>query len=150
MTRKHLEWSDIRPTLLRAVGRSGVEWQLHQRDETWVLYRYAPGADPVRVSSGWIADMKSLAELEEADLIGPAPAPQRIEWARINTGRHHGTAACGLVYHLLKAGDVWQLACMSDGDFGGFRDEGSLPAMKAAAQRHATEAAKPTPAEATG
>ena len=140
MTRKLLEWSDIRPTLLRAQGRSGVEYEIQQTTGgRWVLWRGDPDDGIERVSDGWLADMKGLAEQHEADAVGPAPEPQRIEWTKERPGYHRGIAPCGLVYLILKVGDVWQLECQSDGDFGNFRGEGSLAEMKAAASRNATE-----------
>lgn len=144
-----LEWSDIRPTLLRAVGRSGVEYRIEQRDGAWWLVRFTSAADRgVSVSTGWLADMKALANQYEADALGPAPAAQRIAWTKLKPGHYWGVAPVGLGYRILKVGMVdgsplWQLEQFPNADakHGTFIDEGSLAAMKALAVRLATVAA---------
>lgn len=145
----HLEWSDIRPTQLRAVGRSGVEYRIEQRDGAWSLFRFTSAADRgVAVSSGWLADMKALADQHEADALGTAPAPQRIDWAKVKPGHYWGVAPIGFGYRILKVGMVegaplWRLEQFpnEDAEHGTIVDEGSLGAMKAAAVRRATAAA---------
>jgi hypothetical protein len=147
MTRSLLQWSDLRPTLLRAVGRSDVEYQIEQSGVgRWVLYRFAAagGADGIgaRVSEGWLADMKALAEEAERDALGPAPEPQRIEWRKKGSGHHCGAARSGRAYRILKIGDTCQLERLGTehAKTGTVIDEGSLQAMKASAQRDAADA----------
>ncbi|MGE0024831.1 MAG: hypothetical protein AB7S70_14500 [Hyphomicrobium sp.] len=152
MTRALLQWSDVRPTRLQAVGRSGIEYQIARRmdcdDGRWALYRFdSIYDDGQRVSEGWLADMKALAEEHERDALGPPPAPQRIAWEKLKPGRYMGRAPCGTTYRILKVGDIWQLELLArfGGPGGTPLDEGSLAAMKAAAARHATEAARTRP-----
>lgn len=143
MTRKLLEWSDVRPTLLRAQGRSGAEYRLEQRDGAWWLFRFDGGDDVGKaISTGWLADMKALAELHEADALGPQPEPQRIAWKKARRGYYIGSALNGRAYRILQIGETWQLEALerTTDQTGTHLDEGSLAAMKAAAARHATEA----------
>lgn len=144
MTRALLEWSGVRPTLLRAVGRSGVEYEIQQTTGgRWVLWRGDPDEGLERLSDGWLADMKALAAAHEADALGPAPEPQRIAWAKESRWLWWGVAPSGRAYRLLKVGDIWQLEQFAslDARAGTPLDEGSLAAMKAAAARDATSAA---------
>lgn len=151
MTRNLLEWSDLRPTLLRAVGRSGAEYQVELDRGRWVLYTIPPHSKTcTRVSDGWLADMKALAEEGERDAVGSAPAPQSIEWTKIASGRLRGQAPCGRAYSLLKVGDVWRLESLAHSRerTGWTLDEGPLAAMKRrAAQDAADEAARARPTE---
>lgn len=146
MTRAVLQWNDIRPTLLRATGRSGVEYSIYQiaagPPARWDLFRFAtPDDEGAYVSTGWLADMKALAEEAERDAVGEAPTPQRIAWTKLKPGHYRGVSSCGLAYRILQVGSIWQLEQFAneDAEHGTLLDEGSLAAMKAAAQRDAAD-----------
>lgn len=147
MTRALLQWSDIRPTRLRARGASGFEYQIEQTTGgRWVLWLWkhdAAGAKITRASDGWLADMKALAAAHEADALGPAPEPQRINWVKAAPSHYRDRALNGRAYRILKIGDTWQLEALAHvtDTSGTPLDEGSLAAMKAAAARDATSAA---------
>lgn len=147
MTRALLQWSDIRPTLLRAVGRSGVEYRIEQIENhptfKWRLFRFiTPDDAGVMISTGWLVDMKALAAAHEADALGPVPLPQRIAWDKLRPGHYWGVAPCGLAYRIQKIGSEWRVDRFenADAEYGTILDEGSLAAMKAAAGRDATAA----------
>ena len=152
MTRRHLQWSNLRPTLLRAVGRSGAEYRLrHCAEGGWSLLRFAHPDDTgdALLHHGALADMKALAELAEADALGPAPAAQRIAWTRLRPGHYWGIAPIGLAYRILKIGitesaTLWRLEQFpnEDAETGAVLDEGPLQSLKRRAEEDATEAAR--------
>lgn len=151
MTRALLQWSDVRPTLLRAVGRSGVTYRIYNIHAgppvRWDLYRFTAEVNGEFVSTGTLADMKALAEEHERDALGPAPEPQRIVWEKTRFG-YWGVAPVGRSYRIRKiTSDQWSLDLFTNimgkvAEPGTPLDMGSLAAMKAAAQRDATEAAR--------
>lgn len=159
MTRKHLQWTDVRPTHLRAVSRSGGDYQIIRCETSgWNLYRFDE-RDPngTLLNHGALADMKALAEAAEEDRVGQLPTPQRIQWTKIRDGHYWGVAPIGLAYRVLKVGiadgaAVWRLEQFAneDAEHGAPLDEGSLQSLKRRAEQDATAAARATPVSDTG
>jgi len=156
MTRALLQWSDLRPTLHRAVGRSGNTYELASDDgcrELWVFPAdHGPGK---RIDTGWLADMKARADMIERDAIGHAPPTQRIAWTKIKPGHYWGLSEIGPAYRVLSMGRqngeaVWRLERFEnqDSEYGSAIDEGSLHLCKRRAVEDATEAARARTVEA--
>jgi hypothetical protein len=152
MTRALLQWSNIRPTLLRAVGRSGVEYRLEKSPlgNRWMLTCFASLDDPgTHIMCGHQVDMKAIAEEREADELGEPRRPQRIAWSKIRAGHYWGISDIGVAYRILNVGRqngeiVWTLERFEneDAELGTPLDDGSLQACKRRAVEDATEAAK--------
>lgn len=145
--RPALQWNDERPDLFRARGRSGRVYRIGRDGPgDWTL-RVAAGDDETYLSRGTLADMKALANIDEAEHAPPS-APRRITWTRIGNGHWWGTqeAIGSTAYKVLKAGricgeTIWRLEeyANEDAERGATIDEGPLAAMKRRAARHAGE-----------
>lgn len=145
----HLQWTDERPDVFRAPGRSGRLYRIGRDGPgDWYLRVTPAGGQAERdLSRGTLADMKLLASVDEAEHAPPVTA-QRIAWTRIRADHWWGVSASGPAYKALKVGridgeTVWKLEAFAneDAEHGEWLDEGTLNAMKRRAALHAAEAA---------
>lgn len=157
MSRPALQWNDERPDVYVARGRSGRVYRIGRAGpgdwRLWVTVH--PGLLPDEMYRGCLADMKALANVDEAEH-APKPVAQHIGWTRIRDGEWWGTTGdTGPAFKICRVGRVcgetiWRLDeyANADAERGDPLDEGPLAAMKARAARAAGEAA-PSLCEAT-
>jgi len=147
MTRALLQWNDERPDVFRATGRSGRLYRLGRAGSgDWWLRVTPAGKDETEFSRGYLADMKALADLDEAEH-APEVRARRISWSRIRDGEWWGTTpASGPAYKILRVGrfmgeTTWRPEAFQNADatHGETLDEGPLAAMKKRAALHAGE-----------
>lgn len=154
MSRAALDWNDERPDVFRARGRSGRLYRIGRAGSgDWWLRVTPEGEDESEFSRGYLADMKALADVDEAGY-APKVVAQRIDWTRIRDGEWWGTTTdTGPAYKVLRIGramgeTLWRLQAYPNADANGCEtlDEGGLGAMKKRASLHAGEQAlEPAP-----
>lgn len=152
-----LQWNDDRPDVFRARCRSGVTYRIgRDGPAAWWLKATQPDGTETTLSSGHLADMKALANMDEAAR-RPKTAPQSIAWTRIKNGHWWGVSTAGTAYKIVRVGrlmgeTLWRLeefaahakhgsAMTEDAERGDPLDEGTLNAMKKRATMAAGEAA---------
>lgn len=143
-----LQWTDERPDVFRARGRSGVTYRIgRDGPAAWWLKATQPDGTETTLSSGHLADMKAMANMDEAAR-RPKTAPQSIAWTRIKNGHWWGVSTAGTAYKIVRVGrlmgeTLWRLEefMNEDAERGDPLDEGPLNAMKKRATMAAGEAA---------